>query len=311
MEKKLNTNPLVSIITVNYNQCKVTEELLQSLQDINYPNIEIIVVDNASPSCNPDILLKKHPNIKLIKNKVNLGFAGGNNVGIRASKGEYLLFINNDTEVPPNFIEPLVKLLCQNKTIGMVSPKIKFYWDKNIIQYAGYKKMNRFTMRNTTIGMYEKDSDKFNYISETEAGHGAAMMVPTEVVRKVGLMPEIYFLYYEELDWSEMIKRAGYKIYYQPKSVIYHKESISTGKNSPLKTYYSTRSRVLFTRRNLKRFPKTISILFQYLISFPKNSITFLGKGQFQHFKVYVKALLWNITHYKGLHSNKKFCNKE
>ncbi len=307
MKNDLKTYPLVSIITVNYNQSKVTLDLLQTSRDLNYPNFEIIVVDNGSPSDNPEVLKEAYPEINLIISKENLGFAGGNNLGIKAAKGEYLFFVNNDTEVTPGLIEPLVELLEQDKTIGMVSPKIKFHWNKELIQYAGYTKMNPYTIRNSTIGFHQKDNGQLNDIVETEAGHGAAMMVPRSVVEKVGLMPDVYFLYYEEHDWAAMIKRAGYKIFYQPKAEIFHKESISTGKGSPFKTYYLNRGRILFTRRNIRGSQRFLSLLFQHCISLPKNALVFMVKGQFKHLMAYLKAYVWNLTHYKGIYTNPKF----
>jgi GT2 family glycosyltransferase len=297
---------LVSIISVNYNQNQVTIQFLESLQKLNYPNFEIILVDNASPNANPDLLKQKFPEINLIKSNKNLGFAGGNNLGIKASKGKYLLFVNNDTEVPENFIEPLVGMCESNPNIGMVSPKIKFYWNPELIQYAGYTKMNPFTIRNKSIGYHQKDEKQYDEIKETNAGHGAAMMVPRRVVEKVGMMTEVYFLYYEEHDWAEIIKRAGYKIYYQPNSYILHKESVSTGKNSPFKTYYLARNRMVFARRNLSGVTLFISIIFQLFISWPKNTIAFILQGRFLHLKAYCKGIFWNFLHYYSIKSNPK-----
>ncbi|MCD6354852.1 MAG: glycosyltransferase family 2 protein [Prolixibacteraceae bacterium] len=306
MRKSITIFPLVSVITINYNQSQVTLELLRSLRKITYPNVEIIVVDNASPTDNPQRIKETFPEIKLIISKKNLGFAGGNNLGIKASKGEYLLFVNNDTEVSPRFIEPLTELLQSNPAIGMVSPKIKFHWNPELIQYAGYTKMNPYTVRNNSIGYHQKDEGQFNKIKETNSVHGAAMMVPRAVVEKAGLMPEIYFLYYEEHDWAEMIKREGYKIYYQPNSFILHKESVSTGKESPLKTYYINRNRMIFARRNFKGMQRLTSMLFLLFISFPKNSLKYLVSGKFNHLAAYLRAVGWNFTHFKSVNNNIK-----
>ncbi|GLB51326.1 glycosyl transferase [Neptunitalea chrysea] len=292
------TTPLVSIITINYNDSKVTLEMLESLRGLTYPNFETIVVDNASPSDNPKILKETYSEITLIESKKNLGFAGGNNLGVDVAKGDYLLFINNDTIVPAGFIEPLVNTLEQDSTIGMVSPKIKFHWDPSLIQYAGYTPMNHWTIRNNSIGYKTKDTGNYDTPGETESIHGAAMMVPKSIIDTVGKMTEVYFLYYEEHDWAAHIKRAGYKIYYQPKSYILHKESLSTGKFSPLKTYYLTRNRIVYARRNFNSLQLFVSMLFQCFVSIPKNTITFLAKRQFKHLRVYWNAIFWNLTHY-------------
>ncbi|MEE9364199.1 MAG: glycosyltransferase family 2 protein [Cellulophaga sp.] len=291
------SNPLVSIITINYNESDVTLDMLQSLRNSNYPELEIIVVDNASPNDNPDLIKEKYPEIILIKSEENLGFAGGNNLGVKAAKGEYLFFINNDTIVPDNCIGPLVETLQEDTTIGMVSPKIKFHWNPSLIQYAGYTPMSQWTIRNNCIGYHQKDEGDYDISGPTESIHGAAMMVPRRILDEVGLMTEIYFLYYEEHDWAEMIKRAGYKTYYQPKSYILHKESVSTGKFSPLKTYYIARNRIVFARRNFKTVNLIISLLFQCFISIPKNTLTYLFKRQFDHLKAFWNAIYWNMTH--------------
>lgn len=288
--------PLVSIITINYNESEVTLDLLQSIRRLTYPNYEMIVVDNASPNDNPDNIKEKYPEVNLIKSKENLGFAGGNNLGVKQAKGDYLLFINNDTIVPKGFIEPLVETLQENKNIGMVSPKIKFHWDPTLIQYAGYTPMSHWTIRNNSIGYHQKDNGDFDKAGETQSIHGAAMMIPKTVVENVGMMTEIYFLYYEEHDWAEMVKRAGYKIYYQPKSHILHKESVSTGKFSPLKTYYISRNRILFARRNFKPFQLFISLLFQCFVSIPKNTLVFIIKREFEHLRALWRAISWNLT---------------
>jgi hypothetical protein len=133
----------------------------------------------------------------------------------------------------------------------MVCPKIKFAWGNNPIQYAGYTPLSKITLRNSAIGCGEEDHGQYDTPHTTPYAHGAAMMVKREVIDKVGLMPECYFLYYEELDWSMMIRRAGYDIWYEPACTIYHKESQATGQNSPLKSYYMTRNRLLFAKRNI------------------------------------------------------------
>jgi GT2 family glycosyltransferase len=293
----MTKKPLVSIITINYNESEVTMDLLQSIRGLTYSKYEVIVVDNASPNDNPDGIKEKYPEVTLIKSKENLGFAGGNNLGVKKAKGDYLLFINNDTIVPNDFIEPLVETLQEDETIGMVSPKIKFHWDSTLIQYAGYTPMSHWTIRNNSIGYHKKDNGDFDKAGETQSIHGAAMMVPISVVEKVGMMTEIYFLYYEEHDWAEMVKRAGYKIFYQPKSHILHKESVSTGKFSPLKTYYISRNRILFARRNFKPLQLFISLLFQCFVSIPKNTLVFIVKRDFQHLRAFWSAISWNLTH--------------
>lgn len=292
---KDNTFPLVSIITINYNQVNLTLDLLKSLQAISYANIEIIVVDNNSEFNPAKLLNEKFPEVKVIVSEKNLGFAGGNNLGVKIASGEYLLFINNDTEVEKDFLEPLVNKLESSPEIGMVSPKIIYYGTDNVIQYAGATDINQYTGRGRKIGHFEKDQGQYDEDRQTQLAHGAAMMVPAKVIEEVGMMPEIYFLYYEEHDWCEMIKRAGYKIYYVSNSKIYHKESMSIGKNNPFKTYYLTRNRLLFMRRNTSGAQLFLGYTFFSFFSFPKNILQFFLKKETEHLKAFYKGVLWNL----------------
>lgn len=254
----------ISVITINYNGQKDTCALLDTIPFND--DLEVIVVDNASNEDEASIIEKHYPGVKVIRSKENLGFAGGNNSGIKAARGKYLFFINNDTILKPHIsdISHLVNRLESDEKIGAVCPKIRFAWDNNPIQFTGYTPLSRITMRNRSIGYGEEDQGQYDTAHPTPYAHGAAMMVKREAIDKAGLMPECYFLYYEELDWSMMFKRAGYDIWYEPACTIYHKESQSTGQDSPLKAYYLTRNRLLFAKRNIPGRQKYIT--YCYLI---------------------------------------------
>jgi GT2 family glycosyltransferase len=289
--------PRVSVITVNYNQAALTCALIDSLRKVTYPNVEVIVVDNGSSQDATPVITTQYPEVNFIRSEKNLGFAGGNNLGIQASTGKYLLFLNNDTEVDRGFLEPLVHVFETHPTAGAASSKILYYDSDGIIQYAGSTCVNPFTGRNTRVGFMEKDNGQHDRLKTTDLAHGAAMMVPRKVVDQVGMMPEFFFLYYEEIDWCESIKKAGYQIYFVPASKVYHKESMSVGKNSTLKTYYMTRNRLLFMRRNTSGLKKIFWVLFYLGFSLPKNAMTLLVQRDAAHGKAFWKALVWNITH--------------
>ncbi|MCF8365224.1 MAG: glycosyltransferase family 2 protein [Bacteroidales bacterium] len=293
----MNTNdfPLVSVISINYNAPEVTAEMIKSFENITYPNVEIIIIDNASTKGDVDMLKKDFPKITLIKSDKNLGFAGGNNLGIRKAKGEFILLLNNDTEVKSDFLEPLVEKFQNDPSIGAVSPKIYFHHTPNMLQFTGISEISKHTIRSTAWGFGKMDEGQFEEDKETFFAHGAAMMVPKSVIEKVGLMAEIYFLYYEEMDWGQRIRNAGYKIFYVHNSIIYHKESVATGRESPLKTYYMNRARIIYMRRNVKGFDLFIAFLYQNLVAVPKNMIVFLAKGKVDLFKAYLRAVGWNI----------------
>jgi len=178
----------------------------------------------------------------------------------------------------------------------MVSPKFHYFFSKGTIEYAGYEAVNPFTGRNGMIGCREEDRGQYNEVRETHYVHGGAMMVPRRVIEEVGAMPEQYFLYYEEFDWSEQVKRKGYKIYYQPEALIYHKESMTTGKSSPLKTFYLTRNRILFMRRNASWSAFLVFVSYFVCFTIPKNSVGYLVKGQRDHLRSFWKGILWQFN---------------
>ena len=186
--------PLVSIITINYNETALTCELLKSIKQIDYPNFEVLVIDNASVY-KPLIIKDLYPNVKLILSKQNLGFAGGNNLGIEQAKGKYLFFVNNDTVLKPNCLKLLVEYMQTLPNVGAISPKICDYEAPHLLQYAGSRPMNFYTARNNTIGYGEADNGQYNELRKTPYAHGAAMMVSQKVIEKVGKMPEHFFLY--------------------------------------------------------------------------------------------------------------------
>jgi GT2 family glycosyltransferase len=287
--------PLVSIITVNYNKLSVTREFLQSIQQITYPHYEVIVVDNASIEAGFEKLKNEFPTALFIQNPLNTGFAGGNNVGIAKAKGDLLLFLNNDTEVQKGFLEPLVACLLSDDRIGMVSPKIKYYNTPDIIQYAGGRAINPVSGRGKFVGHKQKDSSVFTGNRPTQLIHGAAMMVSRKLLNTIGPMDKQYFLYYEELDWCERAKRSGFHLYYVGDSVIYHKESISIGKNSPMRTYYLTRNRLLFMRKNFQGLPFWIGLGFFFLLAFPKNVIFYLVTGKIEQIKAFARGAIWHL----------------
>ncbi len=289
---------IVSIITVNFNHSDVTEALLDSIQGNNsYKALEIIVVDNGSEVNPVPIWVAKYPTVKFIRSETNLGFAGGNNLGIKEAKGAYLFFVNNDTEFTEHLVADLVKTMDDNPEAGMVSPKIRYFDQPEILQYAGFSKMNFYTARTKTFGQFELDKGQYDHLTgETGYIHGAAMMVRREAITKAGLMPENYFLYYEEMDWCEQMKRAGYKIWVNMQAVIYHKESVSVGSKSALKEYFMNRNRILFIRRNGSFFQRMIFWMYFICVVTPRNILGYMKGNQWNFTRWLLKAILWNMT---------------
>lgn len=296
----LTKQPLISLITVNYNGLDLTVELLNSIRKLTYSNLEIFVVDNASRE-NPQTFLTQHyPEVHVIRSEQNLGFAGGNNLAVRQAKGDYLFFVNNDAEITEGCLDRLISLFDQHPKAGMVSPMICYFNESksaeaDLIQYVGMTQVNALTARNSTVGEKEWDKGQFSKPQKTAYGHGAAMMVRREVIENIGVMFEDFFLYYEELDWCERIRQAGFEIWVEPRAKIYHKESATVGTMSTMKTYYLNRNRIYFMRRNFKGLAFIGFSLFLTFVTIPKNILQFLLRGQFDHAKAFLKAVFWHI----------------
>ena len=268
----------LSIITVNFNGLKDTCALIESIPFNE--NMEVIVVDNASKENEASVIQKRYPLVKTIRSDKNLGFAGGNNLGIKAAKGKYLFLINNDTIFKDFSIQALIDRLKSSPNIGVVCPKIRFVWNNDPIQYAGYTPLSNITVRNRAIGYGEEDKGQYDTSHPTPYAHGAAMLIKREALEKVGLMPECYFLYYEEIDWSMIFTHTGYEIWYEPACTIYHKESQSTGQSSPLRTYYITRNRLLLVKRNWQGIYKYLAYCYLSCIVAPRDIFRYLIKGK-------------------------------
>jgi len=280
----------ISIITVNYNGVNDTCELIDSIPSND--NMEVIVVDNGSREDEASLIAQRYPQVIIIRSARNLGFAGGNNLGIKAAKGKYIFLINNDTVFKDFNIQPIINRLKSSHRIGLVCPKIRFEWGNNLIQYAGYTPLSRITARNRSIGFGEEDNGQYNIAHPTPYAHGAAMLIKRDAIDKVGLMPEDYFLYYEEIDWSMMFTKADYEIWYDPSCTIYHKESQSTGQNSPLRTYFMTRNRLLLVKRNWRGIYKYLAYCYLMCIVAPRDLFKYAFKGRHDLSKAACKGVI-------------------
>lgn len=292
----------VSIITVNFNQHQVNIDFLKSIKaNPSSSKVEVIFVDNGSREQYEQEYKQILPELIYIQSEENLGFAGGNNLGIKKATGKYLLLLNNDTEITANLIDSLVSEMDENPEIGIISPLILYFDKPDTIQYAGFTNMNYKTSRNSAIGFMEIDKGQYSLdSSETGYCHGAAMMCRKTDLETVGLMAEEFFLYYEELDWCERFKKAGKKIWFTGKTKIYHKESISVGKESAIKTYFMTRNRMLFIRRNTSAFNTLIFSIYYIFIACSKQVIRQFLKGRKDLVKWTFRGLFWNFKNSKN-----------
>ena len=262
------------------------------------------MIDNASQNQEADTISQRFPYVKVIKSDKNLGFAGGNNLGIKAAQGRYLFLVNNDTIFKEFNRQALINRAESSDKIGVVCPKIRFAWEPQPIQFAGYTELSKITIRNQSIGFGEEDHEQYDSPHPTPYAHGAAMFLKREAIDKAGLMPECYFLYYEELDWSMMFTKAGYQIWYEPQCTIYHKESQTTGQNSPLKTYFLTRNRLLLVKRNWKGITKYLSYIYLITIVTLRDMFKYTLTGKWSNCKAIITGIVDFISQSKSYYSN-------
>lgn len=242
----------VFIVVLNWNGLNDTRECIYSLQQNNYGNFEIIIVDNGSSDNSVPELKKAFPDIKLIENSHNLGFSGGNNIGIDyclKHGADYILLLNNDTTVENDFLFELVKTGESDDKTGLLESKICYHKEPQMIWFAGGK-IDWMKIKGTHIGLDQPDDGKYDTVREVDYLTGCCLLVKRSVFEKIGKLSEDYFLYYEDTDFCLRAKKAGFRCIYVPKSKIYHKVSRSTKPGSPKYIYYHTRNGLMLAKRN-------------------------------------------------------------
>lgn len=231
-------HPKVSIITLNWNGLEDTTECLESLKKVTYPNYEVIVVDNGSEGNDAQVLKEKFGDyIQLIQNDKNYGFGEGFNTGIRYvlanSQPKYILIVNNDVVVDPNFLDELVRVAEGDERIGIVGPKI-YYYDyegrKDIIWSAGGKIRQWALKIHRQIGENDEDLPKYQYVTSVDWITGAVLMFKSRVTEKVGLLNPWYFVGHEEIEYCLKARKHGFKIVYVPTAKAWHKVGVSARK---------------------------------------------------------------------------------
>lgn len=223
--------PLVYIIILSWNGRKDTLECLSSLRRISYPHARLLLVDNASTDGTVEAVRQQFPSVEIIVNETNLRFAGGNNVGIKyalANNAHYVLLLNNDTVVEPEFLTHLVHHAERDPKIGMVGPKIYFYDEPERIWSAGGT-IEWWKGSVSHIGIREEDLGQYDTVREVDYLTACCVLVKREVVERVGMLDERYYIYGEDADWCVRAVRAGYTLLYVPSAVIRHKLSVSSG----------------------------------------------------------------------------------
>ena len=294
---KIN-KPSIAVILVNWKKYNLTSNCINSLNKSNYKNFKIILVDNEYSEKSIIELKNKYKELLVFKEKNNLGFAGGNNIGIRyalENDYDYIMLLNNDTEVKENFILPLVERMEKNLFLAAVQPLILNFSNKSIIWNAGGK-LNKFLGLTSTRLNNNKLNSSIVFDDYTDWISGCCILIKSEILTKVGLLDEKFFNYYEDVDWSLRMKNLGYDLGFVKESIIYHHGS-SSSKNKKTKEgvisskihYFNIRNHILLLKKHKNLFNffgivffqiiKTTSYIFYFLIKFRFNKLGMVLKG--------------------------------
>jgi GT2 family glycosyltransferase len=253
----MNGPPLLSVIIPNWNGKKFLAECIDSLKGQTFHDFETILVDNGSTDGSVEFAEKRYGDfIRIIRNDKNLGFTGGNNVGIQASKGEYIVLLNNDTWADPHWLEELVKASRFDPPIGMWASKVCSYYQRDRIEGAG--ELIYWDGLCRSRGQYEQDHGQYNTMEEIFFPPGCGAMYGKSLFDGMGLFDEDFFAYADDSEIGIRARLAGWKCLYVPSAIVYHKNSGTTGQYSPLKAFYVERNRLWIT---IKYFPFPLLLL--------------------------------------------------
>jgi GT2 family glycosyltransferase len=248
-------NPRVYVIVLNWVNYSQTKACLESLEKVSYPDLRIIVVDNASTDDSGQRLQQEFGQHQFVFNEANLGFARGCNRGIRVALKDpdcaYLLLLNNDMEVEPGFLESAVRMAEENSAVGLVTGKILFGDRRNVIWSAGGY-IHRFKVQGIAPAWNQLDDGRWDTAMETSWASGAMLLIPRATIERIGLLPEEYFFGTEEWDYSTTVKKAGMKIMYVPEFKGYHYPGGSYEAGDPvLIVYNGVRNKLVYAQKHL------------------------------------------------------------
>ena len=288
--------PKVCTIIVNYNGTEDTIACLESLSKATYSNHTAVIVDNASKETSSLKNYVEDAGFHFFGLKENGGFAAGNNNGIRYALEciadiDYFLLLNNDTEVDPHFIEPLVEECEKDPQVGACGSHINYYANRDETWFGGgdIKWLTGRVLHKTRERGKGEPSDE-NFLT------GCVLLFPVSMLDKAGFLDEDYFLYYEDAAYSLEIRKAGYRLRYVPQSLVYHKVSATTGYRSPLSNYYGTRNNLLFMSLYAKK-PVFLMFLLYFFVKNTVKYIWYIGKGkQFKRVSLAIKKAFYDFA---------------
>lgn len=263
--------PQVAIVILNWNGKKFLEKFLRSVVDTTYSNKRIILADNASTDDSVSFVQQTYPQVEIIQNNSNEGFAKGYNTALKQMQSDYYVLLNSDVEVTPGWVEPVIRLMESDNKIAACQPKLLAYDDKSRFEYAGASggwidKLGYPFTRGRVFEDCEKDKGQYDDAQECFWASGAALFVQSAVYHELGGLDEYFFAHQEEIDLCWRMKLAGYKVYVQPASVVYHVGGGTLPKGNSRKTYLNFRNNLIMLYKNLSPADRIKKIPFRFLL---------------------------------------------
>lgn len=259
----MKSTPVVSVIIVNFNGMHLLKDCLDSLREQTFGSFETILIDNASIDGSVEFVRKNYPEVRIIENQRNLGYGGGNNIGIIASSGKYIALLNNDTKADANWLQRLVEAIKEDEKIGMCASKILNYYNPEIIDNTGLLLYKDGIARGR--GRLEKDVGQYASSEEVFSPSGCAGLYKREMLDGIGLFDEDFFLYLDDVDIGMRGRLAGWKCIYVPDAVVYHKYSATTEPYSSLKAYLVERNRIWIVMKYFPLWMMIVSLFYTLL----------------------------------------------
>ncbi|MFQ6618857.1 MAG: glycosyltransferase family 2 protein [Fidelibacterota bacterium] len=293
--------PLVSIIIPHYNGYSILKNCLDSVRRTEYPNFEIIVVDNASTDGSPEQIKAHFPEIKLIRNERNLGFAGGVNVGISNSSADFVLLLNNDTEVESKWMGRMIRLFYGDEDIAACQPKILSIQQRNMFDYSGAAggliDVYGFPFaRGRIFDSIEEDGGQYDTPERIFWATGTACLIRKSCLDHVGGLDEHFFAHMEEIDLDWRLQLAGYKIIFSPDSIVYHLSGATLSSRHYLKKFLNHRNSVLILLKNFSAETLFLVLPIRFLLEILAFFFSIIS-GDFKRAVAIVNSILWILFH--------------
>jgi len=288
---------IISIIIVNYNGKKWLKKCLDSLYAQTYKNFEIIFVDNASVDDSVAFVRSNYPEIKIVISKKNLGFAGGNTLGFKYAKGEYVLLLNNDTWAEKDYLLFLLEAFTVIPNLGSVQSKIILMNEPDKLDVCGSYWTDSSFLYHFGMGQ-DQSKKKYNTPMPFFSNKGASMMLKKEVIDKIGFLDDDFWSYYEETDLCNRIWLSGYECWYYPKAIIHHAVggTAITFSNSFIQ-FHNFKNKLMSFLKNFE-LTTLVKILPIYFIFNFLLSIFWIFQGKMRHFLALYQAIWWNLNHF-------------